>query len=448
MSDDDFMFEEEEQDYEFEYEDDGGENGDEDGELGIENKYYNAKAQRDDYEAGMRELQKVADEDRAAGASEWGFRATKQMIKLCLREGKLELVLEHYGRMLEFVRGAVVGRNYAEKSINGMLERVSAGTDAAFSREFYQRTLDVLKETQSDRLWARTSLRLARILLDQRQFGELAPLLDTLRRSCEDAAGNVVMERGTQLLEVNAVYLAMYEAQGDVRRLKDVFVQCEAVRSAVPHPRVMGYIRECGGKIHMDERNWAKAQTCFFEAFKNYDEAGAHQRVEMLKYLVLASMLSESEVNPLASPEAKSYENEPPIRAITSLVRAYERHDVREFERILGCNESAILSDPFISRYIADLRRTFRMQALVQMAAPYTRIRIATLAARISAEPAETEELLVMLILNRRLRGSIDQEAGTLLLRQETADQAQHAALDRWAVAIGGLMQASYQIMS
>ncbi|KAJ2716337.1 hypothetical protein H4R19_000704 [Coemansia spiralis] len=440
MSDDDFMYEEEGEDFGFEYED---EDGNEE-ELGIENKYYNAKAQRDEFAVGLRELQQVADEDKAAGASEWGFRATKQMIKLCLRERKLDLVLEHYGRMLDFVRSAVVGRNYAEKSINNMLERVAANADAAFSREFYQRTLDVLKETQSDRLWLRTSLRLAKVLLGQAQYDELATLLAPLKRSCLDDAGNVVMERGTQLLEVYAVYLEMYEAQGNDRLLKDVFVQCDAIRSAVPHPRIMGYIRECGGKIYMGERSWAKAQACFFDAFKNYDEAGVYQRVEVLKYLVLASMLSESEVNPLSSPEAKSFANEPPIRAITDLVRAYERHDVREFERILGSSESPILGDPFVARFIADLRHTFRMQALVEMAVPYTRVRIAALAQRISASPAETEELLIMLILDRRLSGSIDQEGGTLLLTQETTDHAQHAALDKWAAAIGGLLQQSY----
>ena len=25
------------------------------------------------------------------------------------------------------------------------------------------------------------------------------------------------------------------------------------IRSAVPHPRIMGIIRECGGKMHMSE---------------------------------------------------------------------------------------------------------------------------------------------------------------------------------------------------
>jgi COP9 signalosome complex subunit 2 len=47
-----------------------------------------------------------------------------------------------------------------------------------------------------------------------------------------------------------------------------------AIKSAIPHPRIMGVIRECGGKMHMHERAWGDAATDFFEAFKSYDEVG------------------------------------------------------------------------------------------------------------------------------------------------------------------------------
>jgi COP9 signalosome complex subunit 2 len=43
----------------------------------------------------------------------------------------------------------------------------------------------------------------------------------------------------------------------------------------------------------------------FFEAFKNYDEAGSPRRIQCLKYLVLANMLMLSEINPFDSTEAK-----------------------------------------------------------------------------------------------------------------------------------------------
>ena len=42
----------------------------------------------------------------------------------------------------------------------------------------------------------------------------------------------------------------------------------------------------------MAERQWAEAATDFFEAFKNYDEAGNPRRIQCLKYLYLFKLLT------------------------------------------------------------------------------------------------------------------------------------------------------------
>ena len=55
--------------------------------------------------------------------------------------------------------------------------------------------------------------------------------------------------------------------------------------SAIPHPLILGVIRECGGKMHLREGEFEKAHTDFFEAFKNYDESGSPRRTTCLKYL-------------------------------------------------------------------------------------------------------------------------------------------------------------------
>lgn len=83
----------------------------------------------------------------------------------------------------------------------------------------------------------------------------------------------------------------------------------------------MGVIKECGGKMWMGESRslksfrvtrlifapgqWNRASEDFFESFRNYDEAGSQQRIQVLKYLVLANMLTGSEVNPFDSQETK-----------------------------------------------------------------------------------------------------------------------------------------------
>ena len=80
----------------------------------------------------------------------------------------------------------------------------------------------------------------------------------------------------------------------------------------------MGVIRECGGKMHMSESlavdnlcwridEFEEAQNDFFESFRNFDEAGSLQRIQVLKYFVLANMLMESNIDPFSSQETKPY---------------------------------------------------------------------------------------------------------------------------------------------
>lgn len=51
--------------------------------------------------------------------------------------------------------------------------------------------------------------------------------------------------------------------------------------------------------------NWNAASQDFFESFKQFDESGSPQRIQVLKYLVLSYMLMGSEINPFDSQETK-----------------------------------------------------------------------------------------------------------------------------------------------
>lgn len=53
--------------------------------------------------------------------------------------------------------------------------------------------------------------------------------------------------------------------------------------------------------------SWDKASTDLFESFRQYDESGSPQRIQVLKYLVLAYMLMGSRINPFDSQETKPY---------------------------------------------------------------------------------------------------------------------------------------------
>ena len=100
----------------------------------------------------------------------------------------------------------------------------------------------------------------------------------------------------------------------------------------------------------MLDAEWERAQTDFFEAFKNYDEAGHPNRIQclrygivthiarikaVLRYLVLSNMLMSSDIDPFDSQEIKPYKNDPQMQSLTNLVDAYHGKDVKAFEKVV-----------------------------------------------------------------------------------------------------------------
>lgn len=237
----------------------------------------------------------------------------------------------------------------------------------------------------------------------------------------------------------------MYGEVGNYKKLKETYDATLQVKSAIPHPRIMGVIRECGGKMHMSEKNWEAAQIDFFQAFLNYDEAGSPQRIQVLKYLVLAHMLMGSEINPFDSQETKPYKNDVEIVAMTDLVGAYQRREVHEAERILAENQSTIMDDPFIRTYIDDVLKGLRTQYLIDLIQSYTRIELAFLSRHLNISIAQVEDLLMTLILDDKIPNArINQVEQRLELDRGahtggTVAEKRYAAMDKWFKEIAKL---------
>ena len=430
--DDDFMCDDEEE-YDLEYSEDSASEPD----VDLENQYYNSKALKEDNPKGSLEsFQKVLDLESEKG--EWGFKALKQMIKINFKLGHYEEMMTRYQQLLTYIKSAVT-RNHSEKSINSILDYISTSKQMELLQNFYETTLEALKDAKNDRLWFKTNTKLGKLYFDRGEFTKLAKILKQLHQSCQTDEGEDDLKKGTQLLEIYALEIQMYTAQKNNKKLKALYEQSLHIKSAIPHPLIMGVIRECGGKMHLREGDYEKAHTDFFEAFKNYDESGSGRRTTCLKYLVLANMLMKSGINPFDSQEAKPYKNDPEILAMTNLVSAYQNDDINEFEKILKTNRKNIMDDPFIREHIEDLLRNIRTQVLIKLIKPYTRIHLPFISKELNIDTEEVESLLVSCILDNTIHGRIDQVNQLLELTRTSQSVDRFAGLDRWTTQVNSL---------
>ena len=78
----------------------------------------------------------------------------------------------------------------------------------------------------------------------------------------------------------------------------------------------------------MSEKRWAAALEEFRASFQSLVESGNTRAQTMLKYLILTSLLSQSEVDFLGTREAKIYEQDPEIVGMTTLKTGFEKNDI------------------------------------------------------------------------------------------------------------------------
>jgi COP9 signalosome complex subunit 2 len=350
--------------------------------------------------------------------------------------------------MLTYVKSAVT-RNYSEKSINSMLDFIEKGASAEgidnvaaqhCMENFYSATLESFQSTNNERLWLKTSIKLAKLYVDRKDYASLTKKVRELHKACQKEDGTDDPSKGTYALEIYALEIQMYAETHNNKQLKRLYQRALKVRSAVPHPRIMGIIRECGGKMHMSEENWTDAQSDFFEAFKNYDEAGSLQRIQVLKYLVLTTMLMKSDINPFESQETKPYKGDYRIAAMTDLVDAYQHDDIHRYEAVLNNNKD-LLEDTFIAENIDEVTRNIRTKAVLQLIAPYTRFNLSFIAKQLKISTEEVQDILGFLIVDKKVNGKIDQQAGTMEI-DNNSDADKLNSMQKWSSAVDKLYKA------
>jgi COP9 signalosome complex subunit 2 len=308
----------------------------------------------------------------------------------------------------------------------------------------YEITLNALKTANNERLWFNTSVKLGKLYLDLGDHLRLQKSIQELHKSCQTTDGKDDASKGTYLLEVYALEIQLCTATKNSARMKEIYPKTLKLDAAIADPRIMGVIREEGGKLYMSEERWKEAYDEFFEGFRNYQEAGNTRAKDCLKYVVLANMLALSDINPFDSREAKVYQEEQEIKAMVDLRAAYENNDIVRFERLLRDKRNRILDDAFIMTYVEPLLRNIRAQVLMELVKPYQRIQMDFISKEINISKPEVESLLVELILDHRIVGKIDQTNDFLLLSdtKNSVSAMKYEALGKWTDTLASLTKA------
>jgi COP9 signalosome complex subunit 2 len=217
------------------------------------------------------------------------------------------------------------------------------------------------------------------------------------------------------LLELYSHKIMLAEKRRNNKDMKAYFDRAILLtESGMVSNAVLGTIYTCGGRARMRESKFADAAQFFFEAVKNWDQCRRQQETEdCIKLKVFSSLLSGSKVNPFDDQITASYLVKPSIKAFERVTKD-----------VLLKNADAFLQDikplqreEIVKDYVPLLKRLIQKDLFLEIVRPYSNISLAFVAKRIHTTPEETENILVELILNQQIEGTINQASGTLVLQ-------------------------------
>jgi len=222
--------------------------------------------------------------------------------------------------------------------------------------------------------------------------------------------------------------------------LAELFDRTNQLCADVNDPRSMSVIKGCWGKMYASMNQWDKAYRNFFEAFRSYQDIGHANVKSCLKYVVIASMLTEEEsTNPFASQEAAVFKQDTTIMPVANLLEAFDEDDIRRFESTLRRDKVSILNDDFIVEHMPAVKLRIRSKVLVKLIKPYTRVKLEWLCGQLNATMPEIENLVVNLILDGSVNGRLDQIHSLLDLTYSQKADKLYGAMDSWLSAVNRL---------
>jgi len=427
--------------YEYEANEGEAEPGEDDPAIKMENLCYEAKdlakEQADNAKEAINLFKQVIDIEHEQGSkTEHGFKAVKWLTKLYHRTGQDALVKQFYLKLLNEY-GDILAEK--EKSMTRLLESLEDYRNVA---DLFDATLASLEKQGNKKAALRLELSQAKILLKNKDWGRLSKSLDNMYAACRLPDGSDDHSKGNQLLEIYALSIHMEDVKQNNKKLKELYTRALNI-NGLCNPRTSGVIYECGGKMHLRESHWNEANTAFIEAFRNYDEAGARAEcVSCLKYLVLANMLSGSNINPFDEPRAKAYSAAPEISSMNSLVEAYQKKSLNDFERILKSNKKSLLDDEVIQTYLPAVRKTLKKHIFLDLVKPYINLSMGFVEQQLQLSKAEAEDLIVELILDGDVDATIDQISSVLLVKNtpgSTEANRKYISCGRWVKNLSSL---------
>eukprot|EP00170_Pyropia_yezoensis_P001969 contig_8417_g1973 len=258
--------------------------------------------------------------------------------------------------------------------------------------------------------------RLASLQLEAEQYtAALSGITELLRevKRLDDKA---------HLLEVQLLECRAQHALRNGPKARAALTSARTTANAIYVPLTLqAAIDMQAGVVSAEEKDYKTAYSYFYEAFEGFSSLGDSRAVSNLKYMLLCKIMVDlpGDVVSLSSTVTALKHSGREVDAMKAVASAHSKRSLEGFEAALNEYDEELKQDATVRTHLTALYDTLLTGNLLRIIEPYSRVEIARVAELIKLPRPTVESKLSQLILDKKLKGILDQGAGCLVVFDE-----------------------------
>ncbi|XP_043258767.1 26S proteasome non-ATPase regulatory subunit 11 [Colletes gigas] len=289
--------------------------------------------------------------------------------------------------------------------------------------------IDWAKEERRTFLRQSLEARLIALYFDTSMYSEALQLGSALLKELKK------LDDKQLLIEVQLLESKTYHALSNLAKARAALTSARTTANAVYcPPKMQAALDLQSGILHAaDERDFKTAYSYFYEAFEGYDSVESPKALTALKYMLLSKIMlrTPEDVQSIMSGKLAVKYAGRDLDAMRAVAEASHRRSLADFQTAVKKYREELEDDVIVRAHLGSLYDAMLEQNLCRLVEPYSRVQVSHIATCISLPLVQVEKKLSQMILDKKLRGVLDQGEGVLIVFEDTPrDKTYELALD------------------
>ena len=302
-----------------------------------------------------------------------------------------------------------------------LLDTVSLNDDASKEIELQVSNLVLAWSVAENKVFLKTKLtiRIAEINYGKGESRLAKEMIDPIIIDAQ-AIDDKPLLIESQLLE--AKILCSWQDWG---KAKASLSSCRAAGSKIyVAPALQAEIEAVSGIIHLAEKDYPIACSYFIESLEGFHQQGDKAKAaRQFRHLLISKILLDNMGECQSFVEGKHGEQyarfDPTSLALLDIFEAYKQKSLVALSGALSGQGESLKRDPVVFSQLETLYGQLLEKNIFKLILPYSRIELSRLSSKLQVAEEIVERKLCEMILDQKLRGSIDQDRGILILLEE-----------------------------